>query len=163
MPWNKPYHPSKNQRLDPDLYIDANRVYFITIRAFMDQSPFVRAELNQRVVDILREEQDRQNCSVFTYALMPDHLHYLVSPRQNGISVLTFTNQYKGKVTNQSWTRGWRGKLWQPRFYDHIIRTDESLIAIAGYILGNPVRKQLAEQVEDWPWSGQMNPLPVWL
>ena len=162
MPWNKPYHPSKNQRLDPELYTHANRVYFITIRAYRDQSPFVRTDLNQCVLDVLREEQVRQNCAVFTYCLMPDHLHFLSSPREDGISILTFTDQYKGKATNQSWTTGWQGKLWQPRYYDHIIRSDESLIAIAEYILDNPVRQRLVEHAEDWPWSGQMNPLPIW-
>jgi len=162
MPWNKPYHPSKNQRLDPELYTDNSRVYFITVRTYRDQSPFVRADLNQCVLDVLREEQVRQNCAVSTYCLMPDHLHFLASPREDGISILTFTDQYKGKATNQSWTTGWQGKLWQPRYYDHIIRSDESLIAIAEYILDNPVRQRLVEHAEDWPWSGHMNPLPIW-
>jgi putative transposase len=162
MPWNKPYHPSKNQRLDPELYTHANRVYFITIRAYRDQSAFVRGDFNQRVLDILREEQERQNCAVFTYNLMPDHLHFLTSPREDGISVLTFADQYKGKATNQSWTLGWHGKLWQPRYYDHIVRSDESLIAIAQYILDNPVRQHLVEHAEDWPWGGHINPLPIW-
>lgn len=161
MSWNKPYHPPKNQRLDPELYTDANRIYFITIRAYKDQSPFVRGELNQRVLDVLHEEQDRQNCAVYTYCLMPDHFHFTISPRKDVISVLTFTDQYKGKATNQSWAVGWQGKLWQPRYYDHIIRTDESLIAIAEYILDNPVRKRLVEHAEDWPWGGHMNPLPI--
>jgi putative transposase len=93
---------------------------------------------------------------------MPDHLHFLVSPRQDGISVLTFTDQLKGKATNRSWKAGWQGKLWQPRYYDHVIRTDESLVAIARYIVENPVRKGFVARAEDWPWSGQMNPLPLW-
>ena len=134
-----------------ELYTHANRVYFITVRTYRDQSPFVRTDLNQRVLDVLREEQERQNCAVFTYCLMPDHLHFLASPREDGISILTFTDQYKGKATNQSWTLGWQGKLWQPRCYDHIVRSDESLIAIAEYILNNPVRQRLVEHAEDWP------------
>jgi putative transposase len=162
MPWNKPYHPPNNQRLDPGLYTDTNRVYFITVRAYRDQSPFVRTDLNQRVLDVLREEQARQNCAVFAYCLMPDHLHFLVSPGEDGISVLTFTDRYKGKTTNQSWTVGWQGKLWQPRYHDHIVRTEESLIAIAKYILDNPVRQRLVGNAEDWPWSGHLNPLPIW-
>jgi putative transposase len=162
MPWNKPYHPSRNQRLTPELYAYANRVYFITIRAYRNQSPFVRTDLNQLMLDVLREEGERQNCAVFTYCLMPDHLHFLSGPRQDGISVLTFTDQYKGKSTNRSWVVGWHGKLWQPRHYDHIVRTDESLVKIAEYILSNPVRKELVARTEDWPWSGHMNPLPLW-
>ena len=77
------------------------------------------------------------------------------------ISTLKFTDRYKGKTTNQSWTFGWRGKLWQPRYYDHIVRAEEDLRAIAEYILNNPVRKGLAERAADWPWGGSMEPLPI--
>jgi putative transposase len=162
MPWTKPYHPPRNQRLDPKLYALSNQVYFITLRADRRQSPFVQAALNQLLLDVLVEEQGRQNCSVFTYCLMPDHLHFLISPRQDGTSVLTFTDRFKGKATNRSWKVGWQGRLWQPRYYDHVVRTDESLVAIARYILDNPVRKGLVACAEEWPWSGQMNPLPLW-
>ncbi len=161
MLWNKPYHPPQNQRLDPELYTQTNRVCFITICAYMHQSPFVQDNLNRLILETLNEEQPRQNCAVFTYCLMPDHLHFLVSPRQNGISVLTFTDQFKGKATNRSWTAGWQGKLWQPRYYDHLVRAEEDLRAIAEYILNNPVRKNLVARAEDWLWSGQMNPLPL--
>ncbi len=68
---------------------------------------------------------------------------------------------YKGKATNRSWTVGWHGKLWQPRYFDHIVRADEDLRAIAGYILNNSVRKGLVECAEDWPWSGNMNSLSL--
>ena len=157
MPWDKPYRPLRNERLDAELYASAARVCFMTIRAYANQSPFIREDLNQLILDALREEQGRQNCAVFTYCLMPDHLHFLISPGQDGISVLTFTEQYKGKSTNRSWAMGWRGKLWQPRYYDHIVRAEEDLRAIAQYILENPVRRGLVGSAEDWPWSGQMN------
>jgi len=158
--WNKPYRPPKNQRLDPELYRVANCVYFITVRAYHNLSPFVRDDLNQIVLDVLREEGERQNCAVFTFCLMPDHLHFLASPRQNGISILTFTDQFKGKTTNCSWSVGWLGKLWQPRYFDHIVRGEEDLSAIDAYILNNPVRKGLVERFEDWRWCGHMNPFP---
>jgi len=161
MPWTKPYRPLRNQRLDATHYTYADHVYFMTIRAYQHQSPFVRDGLNKVVLDTLREEQERQNCAVYTYCLMPDHLHFLLSPREDGISVLTFANRYKGKATNRSWKVGWQGKLWQPRYYDHIVRHEESLRMIAEYILDNPVRQDLAERAEEWPWSGHMNPLPI--
>lgn len=161
MPWDKPYHPPKNQRLDPLEYTYSYRVYFMTIRAYMDKTLFVRDDLNELVINVLRDEQSRQNCSVYTYCLMPDHLHFLISPRQDGISALTLTDRYKGKATNASWTVRRRGKLWQTRHFDHIVRTEESLTAISDYILTNPVRKGLVERPEDWKWSGLMNPLPL--
>jgi len=161
MPWTKPYRPPQNQRLDAELYAQAGRICFITICAYLDRAPFVRADLNQLILDTLREEQERQDCAVYTYCLMPDHLHFLASPRRDGVSILTFTDQFKGKTTNRSWKIGWKGKLWQPRYYDHIVRDDESLLAIAEYLLDNPVRKSLVAEREDWPWSGHMNPLPL--
>ncbi|HUW12619.1 MAG TPA: transposase [Anaerolineae bacterium] len=161
MLWDKPYRPVRNQRLSPELYIWSNRVYFITVRADRNQRPFVTDELNTLVLDVLREEEVRQNCMVFTYCLMPDHLHFLVSPGEDGISVLQFTDQFKGKSTNGGWSVGWQGKLWQRRYYDHVVRHAENLRAIAEYILGNPVRKNLVVEAEDWLWSGHMNPLPV--
>jgi putative transposase len=161
MAWTKPYQPPVNQRLDPALYMDPNRVVFITISAYQRTAPFNNPELNTAIIDCLKSEQTRNRCQIFTYCLMPDHLHYLISPLENGVSTLVFTDQFKGKTTNLSWKHGWHGKLWQPRSYDHIVRAEEDLRAIAQYILNNPVRKELISRAEDWQWSGELNPLPL--
>ena len=161
MPWVKPYRPALNQRLERSLYGSPSTVCFITVRAYHAQAPFVRDELNRMMLAILNEEQERQHCFVFTYCLMPDHLHFLVSPQIEGASILVFVDQYKGKTTNASWTCGWSGKLWEPRFYDHIVRSDEDLRAIAEYIVANPVRQRLVGCAADWQWSGALSPLPM--
>jgi REP element-mobilizing transposase RayT len=156
----KPYNPPKNQRLEPELYHQAGYITFITIRAYLNQKPFVTESLNQMIIDILCAEQARMNCTIYTFCLMPDHLHYLISPKQGGYSVLEFTDQFKGKTTNRSWKHGWEGKLWQPRYYDHIVRAEEDLHAIAEYILNNPVRHELVDSYDDWNWCGHLNALP---
>ncbi len=161
MSWTEPYHPPRNRRLSPQLHTHANRVYFITVRAYRNQTPFKGRALHKRMIDILRNEQERLRCQVYINCLMPDHLHFLVSPCEDGVSVLTFTDQYEGKTTNDSWQFDWEGKLWRPRYYDHIVRDDEDLVLIAQYILDNPVRKGLVGDGEEWPRSGQMNPLPT--
>ena len=157
MPWEKPYRPAHNQRLDGALYRDPGHAVFVTIRAYGSASPFVRPALCRMVVGTLAEEAVRQSYSIFVYCLMPNHLHYVVRPFHELASILSFTNRFKGKTTNQSWKLGWEGKLWQPRFYDHIVRAEESLHAISQYILANPVRKGFVDQPEDWPWSGLLD------
>ena len=158
----RPYRPAPgNQRLDPELYQQANRVVFITICAYSHSLPFTSERLNHVIIETLRSEQTRLGCLVHTYCLMPNHLHFLASPAQDGQSVLRFTDQFKGKTTRFSWQLGRQGKLWQPRYYDHIVRSHESLLAIAEYILYNPVRKALIGRAEDWPWSDVMTPLPL--
>jgi len=161
MPWSKPNQPSRNRRLDPEIYQRTGQVCFITIRAYRNQQPFVSDGLNQMILDTLRAEQDRLACSIYTFCLMPDHLHYLGSPREDGRSIHTFTEQFKGKTTNRSWKLGWHGKLWQPRYYDHVVRAEEDLRALAEYILNNPMRKELAARPDEWQWCGHMNPLPL--
>ena len=160
MPWEKPYHPPSNQRLSPELYTDKSRIVFITIHAYRNLKPFTNDGINQMVIDTLLNEQQRLDCRVYIYCLMPDHIHFLISPEIDGVSVLTYVDQFKGKTTNLSWDFGWQGKLWQPRFYDHIVRTDEDLWAIGEYILANPVRKSLVLSPEDWSWSGVCTPIP---
>jgi len=91
-----------NQRLDLAVYAQPGNIVFITIRAYQHQSPFVSPTLSQMAIAVLVEEAEHRQCWVYTYCLMPDHLHFLVSPREEGISTLKFTNQYKGKTTNRS-------------------------------------------------------------
>lgn len=153
----------RNKRLPAATYQRPDIVWFFTIRAYLFQTPFVRDDLNQMVIDLLREIRETCRCNVYVYCLMPDHLHLLTSPRDSDTSVLTFTDRFKGKATNKSWALGWEGALWQPGSYDHGLRQEESFCEIAEYILENPVRKNLSPTPEAWPWSGTMEPWPVGL
>ena len=45
--------------------------------------------------------------------------------------------------TRLAWQHGHPGALWQRRFYDHFLRSEESVEATARYILSNPVRQGL--------------------
>jgi len=47
-------------------------------------------------------------------------------------------------------------KLWQPSFYDHVLRNDEDLPAVARYILNNPVRKGLVDHYTEYVFSGSL-------
>lgn len=40
-------------------------------------------------------------------------------------------------------------------------RREQSLLAICEYILSNPVRKRLVEEVGQWPFAGMPDPLPL--
>ena len=161
MPDRTPPAPGKNIRLARHLYEASNRIYSFTICAFRKSSPFVNEELNETVLRLLKNKSAEMRCRVFTYCLMPDHLHFLVSPRSDGVSVLDFIDRFKGGSTNVSWQHGWKGKLWEPRYYDRIVRKNEDLLQLAAYMLNNPVRKGLVGSKEDWPWSGHINSLPL--
>ena len=43
---------------------------------------------------------------------------------------------------------------WQKDFYDHILRSDESIEKHMLYILNNPARKGLVKNWKDYPFKG---------
>jgi REP element-mobilizing transposase RayT len=91
----------------------------------------------------LYHERDRWNCRLFL--LMPDHLHAL----------LTFPYDKDMGAVIAAW-KGYQAKRlgirWQGNYFDHRIRHRDELEEKAAYIRLNPVRKNLCQRDEEWPW-----------
>ncbi|HEY9249738.1 MAG TPA: hypothetical protein VIO38_11420 [Rariglobus sp.] len=47
--------------------------------------------------------------------------------------------------------------LWQPKFFDHVLRTPESYAEKWSYVAQNPVRAGLASTPDDWPYAGHVH------
>ncbi|MEJ2710940.1 MAG: hypothetical protein P8074_25240 [Anaerolineales bacterium] len=115
------------------------------------------AEEWQKTADI------RPNISLDAWVIMPNHLHAIVSiqpsedndattrwdvSQRDGTSsnapknwrsnsLGTIINQFKSKCTKRIRAAGHTDFGWQSRFYDHIIRNDQSLAQIRTYIQNN--------------------------
>ena len=83
---------------------------------------------------------------------MPDHVHIVVLV-QGEKSIIDLIAAFKSISTKESWNFGFEGKLYQRRFYDHFIRKDEDLRQVVLYVLNNPVRKNIVQKWEDYPYS----------
>jgi REP element-mobilizing transposase RayT len=152
------YQAHRNARLDRRVYAVAGQACFITTRAHRGSAPFREPRLARIVCDCIREQQVKSTCLVHAYCLMPDHMHVLVSPRELGASSLEYIQRLKGWTSFLLHRSGWTGPLWQPDFYDHVVRTDEELGMIAAYILANPVRAGLVTSPDEYSWSGLGTP-----
>ena len=91
--------------------------------------------------------------AIMTYCLMPTHLHLVLNQlKKNGIST------FMGNVLN-SYTRYFnikskrKGPLWESRFKNVIVSTDEQLLHLTRYIHLNPATAGLVERPEDWEFS----------
>jgi hypothetical protein len=51
---------------------------------------------------------------------------------------------------------GVRGEFWQPSFFDHILRNDESYSEKWEYVCQNPVRAGLVKEPDDWQYQGEV-------
>ncbi|MEZ6095658.1 MAG: transposase [Pirellulaceae bacterium] len=59
---------------------------------------------------------------------------------------------FEANVTDSQKRRGERG-VWQPRFWEHMIRDEHDLERCADYIHWNPRKHKLVKRVRDWKWS----------
>lgn len=153
--------PPRNRPLDADAYLRAGQPVFLTVRAAGQTRPFVSLPLNVAMIDVLLRERLRSGCSVYAYCLMPDHLHLLVSPAIDGRSVLDMLRRFKGASTRVAWPFVGTARLWQPRYFDRVLRSDEAVEKVAQYILDNPVRRGMVATQSDYAWGALVDPIPM--
>src|SRR5487761_2484043 len=97
-------------------------------------SDFNRARIAIRV---LMDEDKLGAVTTLAFVLMPDHLHWLVQ-----LGVHAEIEKVVGRVKSLI-ARRLDGGVWQTGFYDHALRKDEDIAAVARYIVANPVRAGL--------------------
>jgi putative transposase len=134
--------------------------YFITICARDKEQFFNDHDLCGEVVSCLIQEKERCDFAIYAYCLMPDHIHILLSPDKSGRTISNFVGAFKSRTTRIAWRKGVKGKVWQARFYDHVLRRDEDLQQTAEYILNNPVRKGLVAHWNEYPYAGLLDEIP---
>lgn len=94
---------------------------------------------------------DEFNVAVGRYVIMPDHIHLFVRCGPDFI----LERWVAGLKRALSVTLEFRDQLWQPGFFDHVLRSEESYGEKWQYVLDNPVRAGLIAQTEAWPHQGE--------
>ncbi|MCC7365718.1 MAG: transposase [Dehalococcoidia bacterium] len=143
-------HYRRPIRLPPEVYGNPANVFHVVIRAFPGQSPFERPEVAGATWGLLDEEARRDSVVMAAACLMPDHLHLLLRPNRG--SLVSWVGAFKSVSTRRVWQTGYRGRLWQPSFWDRCLRENEFDTARA-YIINNPVSAGLVDEPGDWPWT----------
>ena len=133
----------------------ASRAYHVTWGTYQRRRLLASELLTRRIARILEQEAARARMILYAYCLMPDHIHLLVQPEAN-TNLISFVQGFKSKTTRAYWRSGGAGKLWQRGFYDHILRRTEDIQQTTRYILANPVRAGLADDVTRYTFSGSL-------
>jgi len=84
---------------------------------------------------------------------MPEHLHLLLEGQKEDANLKKFISMFKQK-TSYVYKKKTGKKLWQENYYEHILRKDEAIKDVARYILGNPIRRGLVNDLLSYPFSG---------
>ena len=87
------------------------------------------------------------------WVVMPDHIHWLLSvEKKKSISeIMRGFKTYVAKRFNSTDDAPGR-RVWQPGFHDHALRGEENLRDTARYIVANPLRANLVDDIGDYPF-----------
>ncbi|SCZ65255.1 REP-associated tyrosine transposase [Thiohalomonas denitrificans] len=96
------------------------------------------------LINVIKGHDNRGYTQTLAFVVMPDHLHWLFSLGQRqGLS-----RTVGGLKAISAKRLG--GRIWQDGFFDHAVRTEENLKKIARYIVANPLRAGLVEEIGDY-------------
>ncbi len=95
-------------------------------------------------IRVLMDEDRMGKVSTLAFVLMPDHLHWLLQLEDN-VDIAKVVGRVKSLIARRC-----GGAVWQPGFYDHALRKEEDLAAVARYIVANPLRAGLVSKLGDY-------------
>ena len=118
-----------------------------------DRAPvFTEPRIVDATLHCLARSCTRYGFSLHAYCFMPDHLHLVVCGQDNS-PLAAFVHHFK-QLSGHRYKQEHDAQLWQISYYDHVLRGDEDLLAVASYIWDNPVRGGLVQSRTEYPFSG---------
>ena len=134
-------------------YFQTCDVVFITM-VTANRAPWLAdSRAKGLVLEALRETKRTRPFRHFAHVLLPDHMHWLIQC-DNGADISHLVRDIKLGVIHRYRSLGLPSRrLWQPRYYDHIIRDERDFKSHMDYIHYNPVKHGHATRPRDYPWS----------
>ena len=91
---------------------------------------------------------------ILAYCVMSTHLHVLIQGVEPSSDLMRFVQRFKHKTSFHNKRQSMGSRLWQQSFYDRVLRDDEDLEVVARYVLANPIKAGLVENVWEYEGSG---------
>ena len=103
-------------------------------------------------LDLLADGAGRHGVEVWSYCLMPNHVHIVAVPRDSDALGRTFRHVHRHYTGYVNARMRVTGHLWQGRF-SSVAMDEPHLHSAFRYVALNPVRARLVARAEDWRWS----------
>jgi putative transposase len=128
-----------------------DRIFFVTTNVRPNVRPFNENE-RDIALEVLASARETSRYALAGYVVMPDHLHLLLVPGHAGLStdmqrIKRWTQHEIGRVRENT------SPLWQPRYFDDIIRRVRDFWEKLEYIHNNPVAAGFVAVPSEWRWS----------
>ena len=127
--------------------------YFLTFGTAGRDKVFTSAATVELVLAQILRAAVEQGFVIIAYCFMPDHVHLLIEGTAPNSDLKEFgkaAKQYAGFYYKQRTGR----RLWQPSYYEHVLRNEEDTWSVARYIVENPLTEGLAARADEYPFLG---------
>jgi len=148
---------------------DIQKIYFGKYDSLLDNSKsninyLQNKDLAKIVVDKIMQ-LDNTMYQLICFCIMPNHVHLLIntfgysSKKNNSATTKDYylseiMQTIKGSTSRKcNLFQNKTGKFWQSENYDHYVRNDDELKRIINYIIQNPVKAKLCNNINDWQFT----------
>jgi REP element-mobilizing transposase RayT len=145
----------------PRIYLK-NAVYYITCRGEHGENIFKDEKDYEMFLELLKKYQEQYEIKVFSYALLPDHLHLLVEMEKEAREEAPNKSQEISDfmhILNNTYTKYFnsrydkKGHLFRERFKAVLVEKDTYLLKMTAYIHLNPEKLNLVKDSRGYPYT----------
>lgn len=126
--------------------------HHIVQRGSRRQTVFFTANDRKLYIRLLYNAAVRFGIELWAYCLMENHVHLIAVPKEMQsleCGVGEAHREYSRRINSRE---GWRGHLWQERFFSCPLDRPY-LYAAVRYVELNPVRAGIVQEADEYPWS----------
>jgi REP element-mobilizing transposase RayT len=125
----------------------------VTSQSGHNETLFVDPADYQNYISLIDTYKKQYGFKLFSYTLMPTHLHLLIELRHN-IAISTIMHDLNSLYTKNFNTRyGKKGHLFQERFKAVLTEKEPYLLPLTRYIHLHPKREKIVEDPKDYSYS----------
>ena len=124
-----------------------NQIYLVTYVTEGRKNRFTDFQSARLIIESLKNSK---HTKTLAFVVMPDHVHWLLQllGEASLSKVLQSVKSVSARRLNHHLGRS--GRFWQDGFHDHALRKEEAVIDAARYIIANPLRAGLVENVRNY-------------
>ncbi|MDP2960360.1 MAG: transposase [candidate division Zixibacteria bacterium] len=125
----------KNIRLKHYDY-SQNGYYFVTVCT--NYRRHYLAKLNSKICNAVKKLNEIEGVVIDYYSILPTHVHLIIVLNESKIHIGEIVRRFKASSSKEAGI-----KLWQPNYYEHVIRNERALFKIREYIINNPLKEKI--------------------
>ena len=130
----------------------AGGLYLVTFTTDGRRPHFADWDIASEVSRLMTAPQLWPSSRLLAWVLMPDHWHGLIELGE-GDTLAACVGRLKGRSARLLRRRHpGVARIWAAAYHDRAVRAEEDVVAVARYIVLNPVRAALVRRVGDYPF-----------